>query len=306
MIERVRRFAEEFDDAHLRGMAQAAECLLLFHCGEHTASLALAERAERTFRAETIAPREATTALIYRCANLANLGRFEALAAARAELLDDSVARRDGFGEAHSRIGLMNLVWLVEDDPDRAARELSLGMQRWGELSFQFAHFFALLAGSRIDLYRGDPGACLERLRAASRPLRVSLFLRNPYVRAQISDLTGRAWIQLAREERSQSARRRALKEARREARRIRRLGVPVHVPLAEVLEAGILLLRGHEPRALARLKSALTHFELQDQRGRAFAVAQFLEAHGMPTPTLLHERDRPKDAARFARALAL
>ncbi|NOY91891.1 MAG: hypothetical protein GXP55_11900, partial [Deltaproteobacteria bacterium] len=306
MIARVCRFAEEFSDPRLRGMAQAAECLLLFHSGEHAESLALAEQAETTFREEAGAPREATTALIYRCANLASLGRFEALAETRRELLDDSLARHDGFGETHARSGLMNLVWLVDDDPETAEEELRRGMERWREVEFQFAHFFALLAGSRIDLYRGAPAACLERLSAASGGLASSLFLRMPYVRAQISDLHGRAWLALAAQDSSKSTRRRALREARREVRRIRGLGAAIHAPLADVIEAGTTLLLGRESEARTLLRAALHAFDERGLQGHAFTTTHVLEALGDAPARCLPDRDAPKDATRFVCALGL
>jgi len=125
-------------------------------------------------------------------------------------------------------------------------------------------------------------------------------------VRAHISDLTARAWLQLAARDTSSSVGRRALREARREARRIRKLDAAVYTPLADVIEAGVALQRANDDEARRQLRGALDAFEALDLHGHAFATGQLLETLGDDVTKTLPEADTPKDAARFTSALGL
>jgi tetratricopeptide (TPR) repeat protein len=304
MLEDVRAFSVVFDDDYLRAMGAAGECLRRFHIGDHAGSLAFAESIERDFGMMATCARERVTAQVYRCANLSSLGRYAELRDARQELERDSVERNDLFGWTHARLGLLNLVHLVDDEAPRAEAHVREAMSRWTDVGFQLPHFFALVATCRAALYRGDPQLALAQLEEAAPAVRRALVRRVPYIDSMLWELEARATLSAAFADsaRAHDARR----VVRRAVKGIRRHQASCFFGLADTLTGGLHLLEGRKPTALGAFEQARRRFDAHQLKGHVDALGLVIEHAGGEDVRALAPADRPRDRPAFSAALSL
>ena len=85
---------------------------------------------------------------------------------------------------------------LVRDRPDAAQAQLEEALARWPPDKFYLQHWWALLAGIEIALYRNDAAAAWRLVSDRWGQLRSSLFMRIQYIR--IESLYHRALAALA------------------------------------------------------------------------------------------------------------
>ncbi len=111
--------------------------------------------------------------------------------------LRDAVEHGDRYGAVMLRIGILNNVWLFDNDPGRARRELAIARSDWPDGRFHAVHFHFLTAEGYIDLYEGEWVRAYERTAAALPAIKRSMLLHVAGVRLELEAL--RARIAVAR-----------------------------------------------------------------------------------------------------------
>ena len=139
-------------------------------------------------------------------------------------------------------------MWLADDNPDEAARELERASWIPEHVAFHVQHFHELIARGEIAVYTGEP-ADVARLHEGFDHLSKSMLLRITSVRTQYEYLRGRLAIAELRDPRA------AEKYARQLGRESYR---PARV-WAHVLRAGAAMLRDERERAAEHLAAAET-----------------------------------------------
>jgi hypothetical protein len=176
------------------------------------------------------------------------------------------------------RSGLANAVWLIDDAPERAARELADAMQSWSMRGFHVQHWYALIAELHIALYEGRGHDALSLLTARWPVLSQSHLLRVNHTRIVALHLSARASL-LAASNETGHARSTLLEEARHKARKLRRNEGGWVEALAQLIELGAAQLEGktattEELTALAT-KLALLHLNIYALALRALALGE-------------------------------
>jgi eukaryotic-like serine/threonine-protein kinase len=307
LLERTRAMANALDDPYLSALGDAAEAVAAFHLGHWTTALERAQRAEDSLRSRcTGVSKERVTVRLFALASLAQLGRFDTLAAQVRSGLEDSRRRGDLYASINLRTGLPSLWWLAADAPDEAERLASAAMEAWRCRTFLLPDFFHLQARVEIDLYRGEGASALRRLHAARPALRRSLLMRIQVVRVLHRDLHGRALLSVAHAPEGTA---RHLRLARKEAWRLLREDAAWSRPLGERLMAGVAMLEGRRTDAAVHLEAAALQFRDLDMAAHAATAAAALarihpERHGAPTAASLEALRAlgVRAPARFAR----
>lgn len=170
-------------------------------------------------------------------------------------------------GDLYASVNLrarLNVVWLMRDDPDGAARDLDRALAAWQPAArgYQVQHYWALVSRCELALYRGDPTVARAHLDAELRSLRRSLLPRVPMVRVELEHLAGRIDLALAQRAPEGAARAALLRQVERHARRLERLRPPLAGMLALLLRAGVAHLGGDRDRAIELLRRALRWLE--------------------------------------------
>jgi len=228
-LTRARRYAEEAsqlaertDDPRTRGIAMLSLALTRYFAGDFRASARELDAAERYLLDHCHGVVwELATVRSFLCFSLRILGELEQLA----ERYDRYTADAQRTGDRHTAANLQtyqSIVWLVRDDPDRAARALEGILDAWPAEMYLVQHFFHLYARCEQALYRGEPESAWRQVEQEDARLGDSGLLKVSGIRLEYARIRGRCAVALAatRPRRQRAA---LLKEARRCVRRLRR-----------------------------------------------------------------------------------
>ncbi len=183
--------------------------------------------------------------------------------------------RGDLLASACLRSSVLNAALLAADDPDRARRHLGRVMDQWSHLGFHVEHFWELLAGVQIDLYRGDPASALRRVVEGRPRLKGSRLLHGQMVRVEWLCCRGRAQIALAARLPLGASERAALVgRAHRDGRALLGHGARFAQALGELLLAGVAFVERDETATLHHTRRAVAGFE-ELEMGLHAAVAR-------------------------------
>jgi hypothetical protein len=275
--ERMRRTAARAEtiatragSPHALAWTRASLGLSLYLVGRFREGFETLKEAEVVFRNEVVGGAwEIFPVRLFRLQSLAMLGRLEGLAQEQPLTLREAVERGDKYGSVNARVGLSNLVWLVEDRPDLARRRCQEAIREWSTQGFHLEHYYALMALMHVDLYEGKPEAALERWNAEWRALQRSLITRVQFVRITWAHLRARGSLAAA-EQRARGERETLLEQVLRDARRIDRERATWARPYASLLRAGVAKLRGDTARARTEAELAIPAFEAHDMKMHA------------------------------------
>ena len=165
---------------------------MAFLGGRWRQSLELCEEAERTFRERcTGVSYEVDQAQLFTIWSRYFLGQMGELI----ERVPRLVARAEDRGDLYAAVsmssGLANLAWLALDQVDEAQQRVLEAERRWSNRSFQFQHYWHLLARTQIDLYLDDGPAAHARVLASWPAFARSLLLRVQNIRIEARGFRG-------------------------------------------------------------------------------------------------------------------
>jgi hypothetical protein len=165
----------------------------------------------------------------------------------------------------------LNIVWLAADQPEDGERHANDAMAGWSHKGFHRQHYTHIVARTQTRLYCGQAEAAWQ-LVAESWPIfeRTHL-LRARFLLIEASYLRARAALLNAAEGRDVA---RFLSVARKDARRIGRVGLRWPDAIATILRAAVAALEGRAAEGRDLLAAAVTAFERAEMRLHA-AVAR-------------------------------
>jgi len=252
LVERVRELA--LADGRPEAIAHAALCrgFTAFFAGRLAeAERGLTEAEARILAVPGMVPELSTTRLV-RLFVLLSLGRLREVRPLVHEHLRDAVRRGDRYVEA-SIARIFNVVWLAEDDPAGARRQLE--RRPWAPAAgtgYHLQHWYELAARSELALYEGLPGPPARAFDELDR----SLLTRMQFIRTYAGWLRGRLALAAAPP---------ALDEARRQAARLAREGSGPARAFGLLLRAGAVASSGGASavaRAAALVREAIAAAE--------------------------------------------
>jgi hypothetical protein len=262
--------ADRADRPHARALAEAALAICGFARGEWRRAATRLQQVEQRLRERCrgVSWELATSQLIRLC-SLAHLGELDQLAQDLTSYLLDAEERGDLYAEAAGRMGIPNLVWLVQDLPDEGRVECEEAIGRWSNQAFHMQHSYYLNAMTNIDLYRGDGPGAYARMRAVWPQLKGSHIMLVCGQRIFFHDLLGRAALAAAHHAKGQE-RRSLLAVVRKSIHKNDREGIVYATAMARQLEAGLAHLGGDSERAMGLLDVAAAGFEELDMKMHA------------------------------------
>jgi hypothetical protein len=191
----------------------------------------------------------------------------------------------------------MNLFWLAADQPDEGERNAIEIMERWSRRGIHRQHYSYMRARIQIELYRGRADTAWRLMNELLPALQRMLVLRVQFFRIETLFLRARCALAMAAATNapsSQHARRRFLKIARAEARRIAAEDMHWSNPIARLASAAIAALEGDRLLATGQLTEAADGFDLADMQLYAAVTRRRLGVllDGSPGRQLVHQSD--------------
>ncbi len=213
---------------------------------------------------------EISNANIFGMWSMWNLGRLKELMRRVPALLKEARERGDLLLETTARIGRLNVVWLVADDPDRAAHEVADAMTRWSQQYVHQQHYYQGLADARVALYTGNPARGLALVDALWPRVAGAFLLKIQSLRAELTHLRAQLRAAVATESNDPAP---LLKGAARDARSLAAERTPWIDGLGQLIEASVAYARGDEALAVDRLVTAEQSFVGADMALYAIAA---------------------------------
>jgi hypothetical protein len=267
LLSRAHELAVRIDHPHALGWERVSRGYVAFLNGKFAEALTRFQEAAQIFRerCRDIAY-ELDSINLFSLWSLYYLGEVKELVRTLPVQIAEARDRGDLAGLTNLRARAAHVAALAADDPVRAKAEAEDAVRAWSQQGFFAQHYYALYAQSETDLYLGQPVSAAERLAARWRDLKRSLLLRVQFILIEALHLRARTALSVA-EQSSGSQQRQWLAGARKDARRIRGLGVPRGAPLSELLLAGVASIEGRKEEAnemLGRAVEGLDALELR------------------------------------------
>jgi hypothetical protein len=250
LLEEARRVAEQTRDPFLLAWTRGGEGCLDFFAGRFTEAPAKLAAAQETVRATATATMtwELDTLQIFQLFVLRNIGACRELARWFFEYARDAARRGDRYAETTMKRSC-NIVWLIEDRPDDAARDLE--QASWTVPGgYHVQHWHLLLATGEIALYQGRAAAAEARWRQDFAALQRSLLLNIQFIRAESRWLLGRLALSLGHDA--------GLAEARRVAAQLGREKTSYGTVWGAMLRAACAHRRKKGAEAITALRQAI------------------------------------------------
>ena len=250
--------AARVGDAQSLGFVNVMKGMAANMQGRWKDSLEAGERAEKMLRddARGIAW-ELDLVYLYSLLDLQFMGELAELGRRLTRFLAEARQRDDLNAITNLRTRLAYVPLLAADAPDKALLEIIRGIREWSQAGFQLQHYYALFAYAEVLLYMGGGLVAWRMVHSNWAPLKRSLILHNQNIRIEALHLRGRAALGAAADSTDPQARRRFLRTAAGQSRRILREGAQWASGQALLLRAGTAVAAGDVAGAIAVLEAA-------------------------------------------------
>lgn len=261
----IRRLTEQQGERHAAALVVLARAFKGYHTGDYGQALSLCKKALETLRDEcTGVALEIGVAQRVMADALYQLGEMAKLREHVRDNLREAERRGDRYGATAMRTGLPNVVWLVDDEPDRAREEATSAMESWSRSGFHLQHYYHVTARARAALYAGD-GTDGHREMVEMWPrLRRSRFMRAQALRVEAMFMRGRTAVAAALDAGEGKAQSSGpmLDDAMAMARKMAKERTPTALSESLVLQAGIARARGANALCVEHLERASGCFD--------------------------------------------
>jgi hypothetical protein len=198
------------------------------------------------------------------------MGHLKELARRCPGNLKEARSRGDLYHATILSTFVMPWVLLGEDDHRAAEAEWARGMAEWKGSGYYIQNHFALMGRLAIHFYRGEGQAAWEAVQGQWRPNERSLLTRLQRCRIDLLQSRARSALLLAR---NSPDRRRWLRLAERDARKLEREDADWSPAFAWLVRGGVALIRGDAPAAAKLLADAEARFEATEMYLLAAAI---------------------------------
>ncbi len=274
LLRRGKEIAERVGDPRAVAFGHLTQGILEYLTGNWAAAMPPLELAEKILRERCAEMNwELFNAQYFAC--LANfwMGRYSDFAAQVASVRDWADERGDLLAGTTLRNGLIAEVHVLADQPDVAIEDSRRVVAKLPE-SFQFQHYWQLIAFASCALYQGDAETALEHIEECWAKSSKAMLLRIQYIRVEVSWMRARASLAAAKQA-SGSRRAELLRQASKLATWMRKTGRPYAMGEAALVRAAVCYLDGDADGARAELGNAIDSFAAADMAGFA-AVARY------------------------------
>ena len=269
-LERTRELAREVDEPLVAGLAHLHAGLLGYCRGQWSGAIEHCEQAVTIFTDRcTSTMWETTFARRYGLASRMHRGDLAEISRRLPGLLAEADELGNVLAAANLRARL-GIVWLAADDPEGCRRATERALEAWTRQGFHLVHYNALISRCQADLYEGLGERAYARV-VDGWPRGFGSVVTRIQI-AKVEGLFLRARCALAAAE-TASDRRKLLRCAERDAKRLAGEGPVYARPMAEQIRAAKAFLEGEASSAEHRLRRAVEGFDEADMPLNAAAV---------------------------------
>ena len=276
LLETAEALGRRLDHPHALGMVTLAKGVSRFLAGDWPRAQEFCDLAEDTFRDHcTGVAWELDTARTISLWSLFFTGNVIQLKSRLPNLIREANERGNLYASTNFATLAGHLLWLADDDPIGARRELNAVVGKWSQEGYHIQHVTSEIARTQIDLYEGQALTARKRLIACWPALKGSLLLHGlEVVRIVMIALRARTTLAVASRDAEPEQ---LLREAERDAWLLERAKVTWSKALAKPILAAIAANRGDNQLAATLLDAAATACDSVNMRLVAMAARRRL-----------------------------
>ena len=268
VARRAEELSQRVGHPHAIGLSTWASGVSAYLAGDWKRSGELCERAAEILRDRcTGVAWEVTIAHRFMLSALLHQGEIAEVSRRVPRLLSAALDQGNLFAATDLRTRL-NLIWLAQDDPDKARAEVIEALKAWPHEGFHLQHYSSLHALVQNELYTGDVEVAWKHVEGQWPDLKDSMLLRFQVLRIEALHLRARAalasGVAVGDVER--------INFAEKLARKIEKEKMDWAMPLAALARGAVAHQRSQTDVAVALLAEAIRGFETADMR--LFAAA--------------------------------
>jgi hypothetical protein len=186
--------------------------------------------------------------------------------------IEEAKQRGDLCGASNLRTGLLNLIWVLQDNPGEARRQVNEALAAWSGTGAPMQHYEVMLSLGNIELYCGDGETAYRHVHGAQPVLRRAHLFNVELVRLHMAELRARTALASAQGRRPAEVDR-LLLAAERDADLLARGKMSFCQPSAQLLYGAIAAVRKDAERSVAELHLAADGFQRADMAMHAAAA---------------------------------
>jgi len=289
IAEMASKLAEKIGDNYSLALARASQGFVDYtQRNAWRESLRILRLAEKMFLQNRSGGWESDTMRLFSCFSLAYLGEMRELSKTTSSFLQEAQRRNDRY----AMVGIRtrgNVVWLVDDDVERAQKEIETAKESMIDRnqSYLVQHAWALSAECELALYRGLSDERAAYLEKEARYFEKSFLKRFSMLNFEYWMLKGKIDIAVATT--GSQDRLKRLRRAAKSARKLHgRNQIPAARAYAYLLDAGIAHCRGEIDASADYLREAIVQLDKMEMnlyaRGARYRLGEVLIEKGTST----------------------
>jgi hypothetical protein len=270
LLQRARAAAGSIDNPHAHAWLLAADSIAIAHKARWRESQKLAADAMARFRERSvdIAWEIGSLQVWWWLPPFYFLGELGELERAAAPCVKEAEEHGDLYTVTSLKTYVTPVVWLAQDRPEEAHRELTDAMSLWKAKGWQLQHWSELLWRTQTELYAGDYAAAWKRMDESWARYNRTLFSFTQLNRLQTTQLHARAALAALAAANagpglgaSSSEARRLIKLVESDAARLAREDLTFSDAYVDLLRAALAVQQHRPDEALPLLDSAAAGF---------------------------------------------
>ena len=252
------------ENPHASGLVSLARGIVAVLGGSWAEGADACRGAEEVFRSRCLDARwvgderiwaEIDNAQVFLCLALLQAGRLDELNRLCPDLIKEAREHDDLSKVANLVNPTMTVLCLASGDPDGALLASRAAIDAWSQSGFHVQHHNALMSATRVDLYRGDAAAGMDRMRVSWGLYRAVPALRGSVPAGRLFEPAGLLYFG-RRGGRATPCRSPCAAES--DARRLDREGLDWSRGLAALVRAGVAVCRRDTGHTAAHLAAAI------------------------------------------------
>ncbi|MBV9122843.1 MAG: AAA family ATPase, partial [Planctomycetes bacterium] len=275
LLEAADQLVQRVPHPYAQGIVTLAHGAVEFLQGLYPAARQHLHEAEEIFRDHcTGVAWELDTARTYGLWSLLFLGEYAELSRRGPALLNDAQERGDLFAATNLKTYVLPMVFLAADRPEQARDSVAQGLAQWSQQGFHAQHLLALFSQVDIELYAGKGQAAWDTLEARWPDFSQSLLTRIQSAHIQLLYCRARSAVAAGAMTANPFP---FFFAAENDARQLDRENTPRSRAQAQVIRAGLAMLRKDADTARQLLTEAARAFDQEHMALHAAAARRRL-----------------------------
>ncbi len=260
LLEMAKELVDKITVPHAQGLFYLMAGIAAFLAGEWLKAHKHLEQATSIFSQNcTGVYWEIDNSQLFSLRSLLYLGELNKLCERLPAIVKQAYERGDIYAITSLGTALSYMPCIIEDNPDKARKNMWEAIEKWSHEGFHLQHYWALLGQVQVEIYAGQGNTALKIINAQWSPMVKGLLLEVQNSLVEMLQLRARAALATLKTSDNSKA---VLASVEKDANKLLKEKVGTATAFAELLLAAVAFNRGQKDQSINLLIQAEKHFE--------------------------------------------